>query len=212
MNSALLKALEPRLSVSLEDITGGETVKEREYEIYGTVADLEAMKAKASHSEDQVQWGMPCNEGAEAGITGSIRVRQTTKSDGEPVYTQTIKEKGIEDTDENEIEIGQSTYEIFSRLVPNGLMKVRYFFPLEGMDFELQVDVFRQPDGTECNTVKIDIEVPEGVSIDKVVIPFKIEDVRVITPGKKSKEDSDYVRELFSNHYEFKNPLHQKSE
>ncbi|MOA02173.1 hypothetical protein D3C78_1216130 [compost metagenome] len=169
------------------------------------------MKAAASRFEYQEQWGMPADFGKEAGIFGSIRVRMTRQGDdGEVKYEQTIKEKQPDGSDENEIEIGEATFKIFSRLVPNGLLKTRYFFPLDGTDFELQVDVFNQPEGEQCNVVKIDLEVPEGVTVEQIKIPFKLENVRVIKPGKKSQEDSEYVRNLFSNHYEFKNPLHVK--
>lgn len=213
MNSILLKAMTPALNVSLEALVGGgETVKEREYEIYGRVDDLAAMKAAASRYEYQEQWGMPADFGKEAGIFGSIRVRMTREGDDGAVrYEQTIKQKQDDGSDENEIEIGEATFKIFSLLVPNGLLKTRYFFPLKDTDYELQVDVFHGPDGKQCNVVKIDLEVPEGVSVDKIVIPFAIEVTRVIAPGKKSAEDSEYVRDLFTNHYEFKNPAHQKA-
>ncbi|MNO14079.1 hypothetical protein D3C76_37200 [compost metagenome] len=223
--SVMAAILNPPAMTPLADILGsevtpsmesdgaaqGQTVKEREYEIYGKVDDLAAMKAGASRYEYQEQWGMPADFGKDAGIFGSIRVRMTRENDdGESKYTQTIKEKQPDGSDENEIEIGESTFSIFSRLVPNGLLKTRYFFPLAGTEFELQVDVFNQPDGKQCNVVKIDLEVPEGVTVGEIKIPFKIEVTKVIRPGKKSSDDSSYVRDLFQNHYEFKNPLHVK--
>lgn len=208
---SILSAL-PVASMESDAPAQGQTVKEREYEIYGRVDDLAAMKASASRHEYQEQWGMPADFGKDAGIFGSIRVRMTREGDeGTVKYEQTIKEKQPDGSDENEIEIGEPTFRIFSRLVPNGLLKTRYFFPLEGTEHELQVDVFHQPDGKQCNVVKIDLEVPEGVTVGEIAIPFKIDVTRVIKPGKKTAEDSDYVRDLFANHYEFKNPLHKRS-
>lgn len=194
---------------SLESLEGV-TTEERGYEIYGRVEDLESMQESANKVEKQEQWGLPCNAGADAGIFGNIRVRKTQVNEDDPEYTQTIKVKKDTGNDENEMEISEGTFQIFSRLVPTGLLKNRYFFPLEGTDFELEVDVFHSPDGKPCEIVKIDLEVPEGVEVDQIVIPFKMTDVRVIKPGKKSQEDSEYVRDLFANHYEFRNPLHQK--
>lgn len=213
--AVLATVLNPPVTTSLEALapTDGQTVKEREYEIYGRVDDLAAMQAGARGKEYQEQWGMPCDFGKDAGIFGSIRVRMTREGEGEdaPVkYEQTIKEKQPDGSDENEIEIGEPTFRIFSRLVPNGLVKTRYFFPLEGTEHELQVDVFNDADGKQCNVVKIDLEVPEGVSVAEIKIPFKIEITRVIKPGKKSAEDSEYVRDLFTNHYEIPNPQHKR--
>jgi len=222
--TVLLSSLNPPVTTSLESlITGpvspsmesaggneGKTVKEREYEIYGRVDDLPAMQAAAKRKEYQEQWGMPCDFGKDVGIFGSIRVRMTRENDNEPVYTQTIKAKADDGSDENEMEISIDTFNLFSRLVPNGLLKTRYFFPLEGTDYELQVDVFHDADGKQCNVVKIDLEVPEGVNVSEVKIPFGIEVTRVIKPGKKSPADGDYVRDLFVNHYEVQNPQHKK--
>lgn len=213
MNKAMMRQYlgVVEMTTSLESLEGV-TQEEREYEIYGRVDDLAAMKAAASRSEYQEQWGLPCNAGVDAGVFGNIRVRMTREGDdGEPKYTQTIKVKKDTGNDENEMDISAGTFEIFSRLVPTGLLKTRYFFPLEGTDYELEVDVFHSPDGKQCPVVKIDLEVPEGATVDQIKIPFKLEDVRVIKPGKKSPEDADFARNLFANHYEFKNPLHIKA-
>lgn len=198
-------------SMEADSSNEGKTTKEREYEIYGRVEDLAAMQAAATRKEYQEQWGMPCDFGKDVGIFGSIRVRMTRKNDDEPGYTQTIKAKADDGSDENEMDISIDTFNLFSRLVPNGLLKTRYFFPLEGTDYELEVDVFHDADGKQCNVVKIDLEVPEGVSVSEIKIPFAIEGTRVIKPGKKSAEDSEYVRDLFTNHYEVKNPQHKRA-
>lgn len=210
MKTILSDLLHPPIETSLESLVSGQTVKEREYEIYGRVDDLDEVMAKATRSEYQEQWGMPADFGKEAGIVGSIRVRMTREGDGDPVYTQTIKAKVEDGSDENEMEVSEATFKLFSRLVPNGLLKTRYFFPLKGTEYELEVDVFHDKDGKRYPLVKIDLEVPEGVDVNKITIPFKLEDPRVIQPGKKSQEDGEFVRNLFANHYEVKNPLHKK--
>lgn len=213
MKTVLEDLLHPPIMTSLESLVGGETVKEREYEIYGRVDGLDEIIATATRSEYQEQWGMPADFGKDVGIIGSIRVRMTRLGDdGEIKYTQTIKAKVDDGSDENEMEVSEATFKLFSRLVPNGLLKTRYFFPLKDTDYELEVDVFHDKDGKRCPMVKIDLEVPEGVDIDKIAIPFKLEDPRVILPGKKSQGDGEYVRDLFTNHYEIKNPLHKKSD
>lgn len=210
MNSAILKEfLTPKLTVSLEAAANGETVKEREYEIYGTIEDIGAMSGAAS-SEFQEQWGLVCNEGAEAGIFGNIRVRKTVVGENQVSFTQTIKVKEEDGNDENEIEIGGATFDLFKKLVPNGLLKTRYFFPMEDSDLTLEVDVFQDLQGVQCLDIKIDLEVPEGMTVEQITLPFKMTDIRVIKPGKKSPEDCDFVRQLFSKKYESANPYYSK--
>lgn len=195
---------------SLPPVGDGGTKIEREYEIYGIVDDMEAMISKSTGSERQEQWGMPCDFGKEYGVFGSIRVRMT-QTDGDPVYEQTIKSKVKDGSKENEMSISKDTYDIFSSLVPNGLLKTRYFVPLEGMDYTLEVDVFTGADGKICSEVKIDLEVPEGVNVNEIKIPFVIKITRVIKPGKKSQEDGDYVGNLFRKHYEVPNPSFKRN-
>lgn len=195
---------------SLPPVGDGGTKSEREYEIYGIIEDMDAMIAKSTGSERQEQWGMPCDFGKEFGVFGSIRVRMT-KTESDTVYEQTIKVKKETDSDENEMAISKDTYDIFSSLVPNGLLKTRYFVPLEGLDYTLEVDVFTGSDGNICKEVKIDLEVPKGVAVGEVKIPFLIEITRVIRPGKKSKEDGDYVGNLFRKHYEVPNPKFKRN-
>lgn len=217
LNKILRNAFLPEAVTSLESIipslesegADGSTVVEREYEIYGRVDDLSVLKEKAARTEYQEQWGMPCNAGSEAGISGNIRVRMTREGDdGEQKYTMTIKVKGKDSNQENEMEITEDTFNIFSSLVPNGLIKTRYIFPVRDTEFELEVDVFQDADGNECNIVKIDLEVPEGTDVNAITMPFKLEEPRLIKPGQKSQEDLDYVRKLFSEQYEVKNPQH----
>lgn len=211
MNHALKMAFVPSGCTALETLipsmeSNGETIREREYEIYGTLSDLEDLK-KATGSEFQEQWGIPCNEV----VNGNIRVRKTVKNDVTEL-TQTIKVKEQSGNDENNMDISQSTFDIFKKLVPRGLLKTRYFFPLEGTDYTLEVDVFQDLEGNQCNRVKIDLEVPDGVDVDKVILPFKLENVRVIKPGTKSQDDLDFVRSLFKEHYEVVNPYHSTNE
>lgn len=210
MSKEILKrAFDPAFTVSLEALPTGDTVLEREYEIYGTIADISVLAGHAG-TEFQEQWGLACNEGAEFGIFGSVRVRKTTKAEEDPTFTQTIKVKEEEGNEENEIEIAQPTFDLFKKLVPMGLLKTRYFFPMPDSELVLEVDVFQDLEGVQCMKVKIDLEVPQGVEVDKVVLPFTLTDVRAIKPGKKSSEDADYVRTLFSKHYESSNPYYSK--
>jgi len=210
MNTILKQAMAPVYAVSLESNAEGATVQEREYEIYGKVKDLEALAKSADRQEFQEQWGMPCNVGGDTGINGNIRVRMTKTGDGEPVYTQTIKVKQPDGNQENEMEISADTFAIFRSLVPTGLKKTRYFFPVKDSDLVLEVDVFEDAEGVQQSMVKIDLEVPDGVKIEEVEIPFALEDIRVIKPGIKTQEDAEFVRTLFKNSFEVSNPMHRK--
>lgn len=200
----LISALQMDGLVSLESLVAdGSTELEREYEIYGTVEDP-AVLLKAERTEYQEQWGLPTH-------TGSIRVRETRQGD-KTVYTQTIKIKTAEGNEENEMEVSEETFNIFKRLVPNGLLKNRYFFPIPDSKLVLEVDVFQDLEGNVCPDVKIDLEVPAGVDISQVVIPFKLNNPRIIKPGKKSAEDLEFVRTLFSTKYEQPNPEYSKKD
>lgn len=180
------------LVASVED-AAGETVVEREYEIYGTVEDLSMLKEKAERIEQQEQWGLPSDK-------GNVRVRKTQEGH-DATYVLTIKVKKDDGNLENETEVTKETFELFKALVKEGLIKTRYVIPVEGDDsLKLEVDVFNGPEGV-CDIVKIDLEVPEGKDIDGIDIPFKLTDTRVIQPGKKTDEDLAYVKDLFSTKY-----------
>lgn len=202
----LLSAFQKDVLVSLESlIADGTTELEREYEIYGTIPDLSVLDG-ATRREFQSQWGLPTP-------TGSIRVRHTKPEDeGPDVFTQTIKIKSADGNEENEMKVSEDTFKIFKRLVQFGLIKNRYFFPVPNSKLTLEVDVFQTLDHQIIHDVKIDLEVPEGVDISQVVIPFKLDNVRVIKPGKKSPEDLEFVRTLFSTKYEQPNPEYSKKD
>lgn len=200
-------------STSLEAVVGaadGATAIEREYEIYGTVEDLEQLK-NAPEKEHQEQWGIPINTPS-GEYLGNLRVRKTVARDGTVTYTQTLKAKSGEATTENEMVISEDTFQLFKTMVPNGLIKTRYIFPvaqIEGAKFE--VDVFFDLKGVPCNIVKIDLELDEGVEVGRVVLPFTLKDPRVIPPGKKTDDDKNFVSTLFRERYETPNPLFAES-
>jgi hypothetical protein len=187
---------------SLESLVGdGGTVLEREYEIYGKL-NKEEFDRLLQHGdfEHQEQWGMAI------GKYSNIRVRRTESADGKVVYTQTMKKKTDEGNQENEMEVSEDTFTMFRSMIEKGLIKTRFIYPVEGTELKLEVDAFKDLEGNYVDTVKIDLEVPEGTDVSAIRIPFDLSDVRVIKPGKKTEDDLTYVRKLFSEKYEIVNP------
>lgn len=186
-------SLESLLGVSME---ATDSQIEREYEIYGEVSDREVLKSLSERIEYQEQWGLPTEH-------GNLRIRKTQIGD-DITYTLTIKDKREGETIETETDVTEAAFMAMKAIVPEGLVKTRYVIPVEDSELKLEVDVFSGDRGTS-SIVKIDLEVAEDQSVDQVKIPFKLENVRVIKPGRKSEEDLEFVRELFDKEYTIRN-------
>lgn len=191
--------------VSLEEVaTVAKASSECEYEIYGTLADMSVL-ASAARSELQEQWGLPVEKVQANAASGSLRVRLTTIS-GKPQYNFTSKVKRDNDNSELEFETNEELFKHFKLFATQGMIKTRYFFPVEGGDFVYEVDVFTNPDGTPNPRVKIDLEIQGQGGIDSLPdFPFELNDITVIPPGRKSAEHLAFVRDLYDNHYTMKN-------
>lgn len=184
----------------------GESKKEIEWEIYGRIKDLGDLK-KATHSELQEQWGIPIHQSDKNVASGNIRVRAI--NDEKYVLTSKIKEKG--GNDEVEEDTSEARFLHFKKLADAGLRKQRFFFPIEGTDFIWEVDGFYNALGQLQPWVKIDLEVDADFDLDDLPdLPFEMEDVRVIRPGKKNEEDLAFVRKLFDEYFNLDNVLKDK--
>lgn len=179
----------------------GEAKFEREFEIYGRLTDLEALKS-ADSSEMQEQWGLLIEKTEGNVAWGTIRVRAI--NDGEQ-YILTSKIKHESGNEEVEEPTTRARFEQFRKLSDNGLKKIRYFYKATD-DLTFEVDVFLDKHDNPCPWVKIDLELPDGFDIDQLPeLPFDLQDVRVIRPGRKNDEDLQYVRKLFDEFFNLKN-------
>jgi CYTH domain-containing protein len=190
--------------VSTESVSPDGTQKtECEYEIYGTIRDMSVL-ASAVRSELQEQWGVPIEKVKENAASGSLRVRLT--SNAKEVYVFTSKVKRESGNDEIEIEVTEDLFKHFKLFATQGMQKRRYFFPVEGTDFVYEVDVFFNPDGSPNPRVKIDLEIQDSAGIDSLPpLPFDLDDITVIPPGRKSTAHLTFVRELYEKHYTMPN-------
>jgi len=184
----------------------GESKKEIEWEIYGRIKDLGDLK-KAERSELQEQWGIPIHQSEKNVASGNIRVRSI--NDEKYVLTSKIKEKA--GNDEVEEDTTEARFMHFKKLADAGLRKQRFFFPIPGSDFIWEVDGFYNAVGQLQPWVKIDLEVDRDFDLDELPeLPFEMEDVRVIRPGKKNEEDLAFVRQLFDEFFNLDNVLKDK--
>lgn len=194
--------------VSLEALLpAGTTSLEREYEIYGTMRNMDELDRAASY-EMQEQWGLYIEKSEKNAASGNIRVRMTQVGNEPAGYTFTAKTKAAQGNNETELAATVDMFEHFKRLAEGGLRKRRYFFPFPEEGVTLEVDVFFTAAGTMCPKVKIDLELSEGMDpavVGRLEMPFQLDDVRVIPPGQKSDADLAYVRELFSTYYDLPN-------
>jgi hypothetical protein len=142
MAHSLLQAFyHQALTASMEQVsTDG---REREYVFFGQMVDKSDLE-KITTYEDQIQYRIMV-PAKEKDREISVRIRKTIKwKDGhcdDPVYTLTIKSfvKGEEGCAEAESVIppeqGELYVEIFRANGSDGLIKRRYFFPLDGTGY-----------------------------------------------------------------------------
>lgn len=214
-NTYIATAMNPVLTPSLEDLApDGVTRQEKELEIYGTLKDFSVLE-NATGWELQEQWGLYIPKTAKNAGSGGPRVRKTTLSSGEVTYVLTTKVKEADGNAECEQDTSEDMFTMFKRLAESGLLKKRYFFPIGDTGLKFEVDVFCGNDGQPVPQVKIDLEIPEDLSANfdpsKVKLPFELDEVRIIAPGRKNDEDLKYVRKLFSEKYDVPNPFLQKA-
>lgn len=179
----------------------GEAKFEREFEIYGRLVDLDVLKS-ADRSEKQEQWNLLIDKTDKNAAWGTIRVRSI--NDGEQ-YILTSKVKHDNGSEEVEESTSADRFEQFRKLSDSGLKKIRYFYKVSD-DLTFEVDVFLDEEDNPCPWIKIDLELPDGFTIDELPeLPFDLQDIRVIDPGKKNDEDLVYVRKLFDEFFTLKN-------
>ena len=209
-NTYLATAMNPVLIPSLEDLApDGVTRVEKELEIYGTLRDMSVLE-QATGWEAQEQWGLYIPKTAKNGGSGGPRVRKTTKSTGEITFVLTTKVKEVDGNKECEQDTSEDMFKLFRQLAESGLLKKRFFFPIGDTGLKFEVDVFCGNDGQPVPEVKIDLEIPEDLAPNfdpsQVKLPFEMDNVRIIAPGRKNEEDLKYVRKLFSEKYDVPNP------
>lgn len=188
-------------SISMESLT-----VEREYEIYLEGVDVDSIVSRSSSNEHQEQWGIfvPKEDGNAA--TGSVRVRMTTVDGTDPKFVQTIKVKGGDGNPEKESPSDQEAFNMFAMLATQGLIKTRYNVPhtlSNGYEATFQFDVFYNKAGRQVPWVKLDVELPAGVTLEESDIDFTYSKMILLPPDKTTVDKSilDTVGEIYNTYF-----------
>lgn len=181
--------------------------------------------AKAASWEFQDQWGMKITKGDKNAGAGQIRVRATYPGGedfmnlGDPKYVHAVKVNAAGGgAYETEIEITPDYFKAFQILCDNGMQKDRYFFPVNGGVFE--VDMFLLPGLAEQRLkggknrgrdyhvwCKIDYETAD-LNAPIPEMPFKV--VQAFKFGRgvnNSAEENKILDKLFADVYVTPNPM-----
>lgn len=224
--TALAKAF---TNLALEGVADGKIRDEREHVLFAEmirsgVAHFPELD-KAASWEYQQQWEIRVEKNDKNGGKGGVRVRKTYQGGenfmtlGEPKYELCVKLKAAEGhMYEAEVEIPEEMFKIFQYLCDRGMDKDRYYFPVEGGVFE--VDMFllhglgdarlkgvRNRGASYCEWCKIDFEYKEaGDAVPP--LPFKVAQlISEPDPKKRSAEENKILDHLFKDVFNAPNPL-----
>lgn len=178
---------------------GGEkTLEEIEYIFFLKVKDLNEIRQKAKSWETQEQWSILFPK---FGMESIVRVRRTVKDSVEKfVLTSKIAIDSVKGKWELEEEVERSHFDVIKERAESGMIKERYFFPIEGTDLVWEFDVFKDSNGKDIEWVKVDLEVP--APLDRIPpFPVAFTDSVLKQPKQRSDEEASFVSRLFKEHY-----------
>jgi len=182
---------------------------EYENEVYLLGYDIDEIKAKATGHEGQEQWGIYIPKTDKNASSGNIRVRRTDTVDGNTSYEETCKtSQGAEGKLEDNLLTTVTRFNQFKLLADQGLIKTRYFVDstLEDKDirFKFELDVFYNKRGELVPWVKVDAELPQGTVLEAGDIPFKYDEILIVTPAAKEANTNginEKVGELYEKYF-----------
>lgn len=198
--------------------------REYEIEVYVEGLDIAAIASESTHKEAQEQWGVYVPKSDENVSYGSVRVRRTLTYKGkgtEPelnlVLTVKTSREGGGATETNTF-VGSETFNQFSAMADQGLVKTRYYIPFKFEELELvaEVDVFTNKEGATVPWVKIDIEYPNDSDysthpitpdvLPEVLRPASPSKVHVVTPSDTMDSPvKQSVQKLYEKYFCSKN-------
>lgn len=184
------------LNISTEEEATGTTAVEKEKVFYARIESMEPLSNYAATSELQEQWQLRIPKTDNNLSEGRIRVRATTTVSGIQ-YVQTIKIPTTNGQDETSFEVTQSVFEQFKKLSNDGMIKRRYFIPIEGREEKWEVDVFNLPNGKTANWVKIDFEFKSETIVEPPRVPEFFIDV--IPGSTQDPEEREFISTLYSD-------------
>lgn len=191
--------------LSMEENADGKAFREIEYTFYARLSNQDEL-FKAARKEHEEQWELKIDKTDQNASKGSIRIRKTVEDGKEPVYVITTKipVPGTDDKDEVPVPTTVAQFEAFRYMCERGMIKDRYFFPVDGSDLVWEVDMFLRPEGGYYEWCKIDLEVE---SRDDPIPPLPIEFSSIITNqnGQRTPEEEQRVGALYQVEFLTKN-------
>lgn len=178
---------------------------ENEVEIYLHGIDQSTLADKAIHTEMQTQYGLFSVKTERNACASSHRVRETISTQaGETTttYEHTFKLHMADGKKpEHTVEIDREGFDMFRLAADSGMTKRRYLIPA-GLELHPQVmfevDVFADTDW-----VKVDVELPEGVVVDKSTLIQRVDevfpgytDIIIVSPSDKAKKNEVALRAM----------------
>lgn len=181
--------------VSVEGIN--DNLEEIEYDFYCRIEDFDQL-AGASRKEIQEQWNLPFSKKS---VDVSVRVRKcATDSDIRFELTNKIDIEGLDGVWEVERAIERQHFETIRDLSKQGMIKHRYFFPVNGTDLVWEVDVFHDDKGRPIEWVKIDLEVHQRMN-KLPELPIEGFDWIMAQKGERTPEEEDFICKLYTNRF-----------
>jgi len=184
-----------RLVISLEELaeSEGKAKQEIEYTFFARVENFDWLNAELL-KEQQEQAEIHVDKG-EKGF-GQIRVRAVNDRDYELCLK--FKTPGELGKKEAETRVTQDMFELMLLMAPHSLRKKRYCYPIEGTDYQWEVDVFENAEGKPYDWIKIDLEV-KIEDKDMEIPPLPIPTVETIMSQSSQRTPEEYkkVGELF---------------
>lgn len=199
-------------ALNLEQVDG-RLHKEVEHTFYGKLDRPEELKSAQSATHHE-QWGVKVPKVDGNAGQGQMRVRMEHGYGETPRYIFTTKAKTADGHNiEHEIPTTKDHFDLMQVLADQGMVKTRYNFPIQGTQLVWEVDVFTDEEGLAAPIVKLDLEIPQGVILDKIP-PFPVTLSDVVT---KEMIDVDpaadaKVRGWFDQYFLRRNVHHVRNE
>ncbi len=147
------------LTASLEDHNDGKSRIEKEFVYFIKLEDVSTfMENNKDKAVLQEQYEIKIPKVPESRYTSRIRVRAI--DDTKYVLCVKAHAEG-KSTIENELDTTLDMFDLFKAITAFGQKKTRYTLPIADTDLAWEVDIFQKTDGSLCEWIKIDLEVPE---------------------------------------------------
>ena len=195
------------VSLEAEDVSG-RTSAEIERVIYARVKNFDFLE-RAFGADRQEQWSVKVPKTDENAGSGSIRVRKVINLREPGAAVQYILASKLDvgsagGTAETPEPSTVDQFNIFKYLANKGMLKDRYYFPIEGTDLQWEVDCFTKPGELYHEWVKVDLEKwPRGKELPQ--LPFAFVEVIDGSEGEITEENKPKIDNLYETIFLTKN-------